>query len=285
MKILVIGCNGQLGREIINQLEVKKAKGEYIEILKCDKASLDISNFKEVDNYILENKPNVIINCAAFTNVDLSEEEVELAYKINALGAKNLAIASEKVKSKLVYISTDYVFKGDKNTPYKEDDATNPTSIYGKSKLLGEQYTKEFCSRYFIIRTAWLYGEGNNFVKTMIRLSESKKEINVVNDQIGSPTSTKDLAVCILNLINTEYYGTYHGTNNGFCSWYEFAKKIFEIKNIDINVNPITSDNFFSKVKRPSYSVLDNFMLRIIGLDNFKYWEDALKEYLREYIK
>lgn len=281
MKILVTGCNGQLGREIVKQLEIKKTKSESIEVFKCDKESLDISNFEEVNTYILEKKPDVVINCAAFTNVDLSEDEVDLAYKINSLGSKNLAIASEKVKSKLVYISTDYVFKGDKKTPYKEDDTTNPISVYGKSKLLGEEYTKNFCSRYFIIRTAWLYGDGNNFVKTMLRLSESKKEINVVNDQIGSPTSTKDLAVCVLNLINTEYYGTYHGTNNGFCSWYEFAKKIFEIKNIDIKVNPITSDKFLSKVKRPSYSVLDNFMLKLIDLDNFRHWEDALKEYLR----
>nr|WP_294573805.1 dTDP-4-dehydrorhamnose reductase [uncultured Romboutsia sp.] len=281
MKILVTGCNGQLGREIINQLESKKTKGEPIELLKCDKESLDISNFEDVYTYILEKKPEVIINCAAFTNVDLSEEKVDLAYKINALGSKNLAIASEKVKSKLVYISTDYVFKGDKKTPYREDDTTNPTNIYGKSKFLGEQYTKDFCSRYFIIRTAWLYGDGNNFVKTMLRLSESKKEINVVDDQVGSPTSTKELAVCVLNLINTEYYGTYHGTNNGFCSWYEFAKKIFEIKNIDVKVNPITSDKFPSKVNRPSYSVLDNFMLKLIDLDNFKHWEEALEEYLR----
>ena len=281
MKILVTGCNGQLGREIVKQLEIKKTKSEYIEVFKCDKESLDISNFEEVNTYILEKKPDVVINCAAFTNVDLSEDEVDLAYKINSLGSKNLAIASEKVKSKLVYISTDYVFKGDKKTPYKEDDTTNPISVYGKSKLLGEEYTKNFCSRYFIIRTAWLYGDGNNFVKTMLRLSEGKKEINVVNDQIGSPTSTKDLAVCVLNLINTEYYGTYHGTNNGFCSWYEFAKKIFKIKNIDIKVNPITSDKFLSKVNRPSYSVLDNFMLKLIDLDNFRHWEDALKEYLR----
>lgn len=281
MKILVTGCNGQLGREIINQLESKKTKGEPIELLKCDKESLDISNFEDVYTYILEKKPEVIINCAAFTNVDLSEEKVDLAYKINALGSKNLAIASEKVKSKLVYISTDYVFKGDKKTPYREDDTTNPTNIYGKSKFLGEKYTKDFCSRYFIIRTAWLYGDGNNFVKTMLRLSESKKEINVVDDQVGSPTSTKELAVCVLNLINTEYYGTYHGTNNGFCSWYEFAKKIFEIKNIDVKVNPITSDKFPSKVNRPSYSVLDNFMLKLIDLDNFKHWEEALEEYLR----
>lgn len=281
MKILVTGCNGQLGREIIKQLENNKIKDESIEVLKCDKETLDISNFDEVNTYILENKPEVIINCAAFTNVDLSEEKEDLAYKINALGAKNLAIASEKVKSKLVYISTDYVFKGDKKTPYKEDDAINPTSVYGKSKFLGEQYTKAFCSRYFIIRTAWLYGDGNNFVKTMLKLSDTKKEINVVDDQVGSPTSTKDLAICVLNLINTEYYGIYHGTNHGFCSWYDFAKKIFEIKNIDIKVNPITSDEFESKVNRPSYSVLDNFMLNLIDLDNFRDWEEALEEYLR----
>ena len=153
--------------------------------------------------------------------------------------------------------------------------------MYGHSKLLGEQFTQAFCYKHFVIRTSWLYGDGNNFVKTMLKLSETHKEINVVNDQVGSPTNSKDLARCILNLINTEYYGVYHGSNNGQCSWYEFAKKIFEIKNIDIKVNPVTSKEFDSKVIRPEFSVLDNFMLRLNNIDNFRNWEDALIDYLK----
>ncbi len=229
---------------------------------------------------------------------------------------RNLAIACEKVGAKFVQVSTDYVFDGSGTRPYREDDATCPNSIYGTSKLMGENFTKEFSSKYFIVRTAWLYGEGNNFVRTMLKLSETNKELNVVNDQIGSPTSTVDLAKVIIDLIHTEHYGTYHGTCEGQCSWYDFAKKIFEISNIDIKVNPVTSDEFkrptcegqcswydFAKkifelknidikvnpvtseefkrpAPRPAYSVLDNFMLKLVGLNSFRNWEDSLKEYL-----
>ena len=279
MKILICGCNGQLGKELISMLE-----GTNNIILKTDIDNLDITNYESVDYYISKNKPDVVINAAAFTNVDLCEKEINLAYKVNSLGPKNLAICSEKVNAKFVQISTDYVFDGEDNNLYKEYSKTNPLNVYGHSKLLGEQFTQSFCYKHFIIRTSWLYGDGNNFVKTMINLSKNQSEINVVNDQIGSPTSCKDLAICILNLINTEHYGIYHGSNNGQCSWYEFAKKIFEIKNIDIKVNPITSKDFKSEVKRPKFSVLDNFMLKLINLDNFRCFEDALKDYLtKEY--
>ena len=159
---------------------------------------------------------------------------------------------------------------------------TCPNSIYGSSKLMGEKFTKEFCSRHFIVRTAWLYGEGNNFVRTMLKLSETNKEINVVNDQFGSPTSTVDLAKAIIELIHTEHYGTYHGTCEGKCSWYDFAQKIFEIRNIDIKVNPVTSEEYKRTAPRPTYSVLDNFMLKLVGLNSFRNWEDALIEYLNE---
>lgn len=278
MKIVVTGCDGQLGKEIIKELN-KENKTLKNEIFALNREKLDICDIDKVNSYILSINPDIIINCAAFTKVDLCEDEVELAYKVNSIGPKNLAICCEKVNAKLVHISTDYVFDGNKNI-YREDDITNPQSVYGKSKLLGEQYVQSFCSKYFIIRTAWLYGDGNNFVKTMLNLSESNNEINVVNDQIGTPTSTKDLAEVILKLIYTENYGLYHGTNKGSCSWYEFAKKIFEIKNIDIKVNPISSNEYSSKVKRPQYSVLDNFLLRTINLDDFREWEEALSEYL-----
>ena len=278
MKIVVTGCDGQLGKQIIKQIN-KENKTLKNEIFALNREKLDICDIDKVNNCILSINPDIIINCAAFTKVDLCEDEVELAYKVNSIGPKNLAICCEKVNAKLVHISTDYVFDGNKNI-YREDDITNPQSVYGKSKLLGEQYVQSFCSKYFIIRTAWLYGDGNNFVKTMLNLSESNNEINVVNDQIGTPTSTKDLAEVILKLIHTENYGLYHGTNKGSCSWYEFAKKIFEIKNIDIKVNPISSNEYSSKVKRPQYSVLDNFLLRTINLDDFREWEEALSEYL-----
>ena len=281
MKIVITGCDGQLGKEIVKQLN-REEKISGNELFALNRLKLDISDFNNVNKYISSIKPDVVINCAAFTKVDLCEDEIELAYKINSIGPKNLSICCEKVNAKLVQISTDYVFEGKNKNLYREDDITNPQSVYGKSKLLGEKYVQDFCSKYFIIRTAWLYGDGNNFVNTMLKLSESKDEINVVNDQIGTPTSTVDLAKVILKLIYTENYGLYHGTNKGYCSWYDFAKKIFEIKKIDIKVNPINSEEYISKVKRPQYSVLDNFLLRIINLDEFRNWEDALYEYLNK---
>ena len=275
-KIIITGCNGQLGKELIKQLQIYK---DY-EVIAADKNILNITNFDEVDRFINNNRPEIVINCAAHTAVDVCEVEVENAYKINALGPKNLAIACGKSNSKLVQISTDYVFDGFNKVPYKEDDITSTNSIYGKSKLMGENFVKEFCSKYYIIRTAWLYGDGKNFVKTMIELSKIKDEINVVNDQIGTPTSTADLSKCIIELINTQLYGTYHGTCEGECSWYEFAKKIFEVMNIDIKVNPITTNEFKRLAPRPMYSVLDNFMLKLINKNTFRHWEDSLIEYL-----
>jgi dTDP-4-dehydrorhamnose reductase len=276
MKVLITGGNGQLGLEIEKQLT---DIGSYT-IIKTDRKDLNIFDFNEVNNTILNVKPDVVINCAAHTAVDLCETNIDDAYRINAIGPRNLAIASEKVGAKFVQVSTDYVFDGTSTKPYREDYSTNPNSIYGASKLMGEEFTKSFSSKYFIVRTAWLYGEGNNFVKTMLKLAETNEELNVVNDQYGSPTSTVDLAKSIINLINTEYYGTYHGTCEGECSWYDFAKKIFEIKNIDIKVNPVTSDEFKRPAPRPKYSVLDNFMLKLVGLNSFRNWEESLKEYL-----
>ena len=178
-------------------------------------------------------------------------------------------------------ISTDYVFDGENSSPRREDDQVNPQSIYGSSKLLGEEYVKTFCKRHFIVRTAWLYGEGNNFVRTMLKLAETNKELSVVNDQFGSPTSTKDLGIAVINLINTEHYGIYHATCEGQCSWYDLACKIFEYKEIDIKVNHVTSEEFFRLAKRPKYSVLDNFMLKLYGMNTFRSWEEALKDYLK----
>ena len=277
MKVLLTGANGQLGLELIKQL----SEDARYEVIATDRSQLNITEFNDVVKIIELNKPDVVINCAAHTAVDLCETDIENAYKINALGPRNLAIASEKVGAKYVQVSTDYVFDGKSTIAYREDDNTCPNSIYGSSKLMGEQFTKEFSSKYFIVRTAWLYGEGNNFVRTMIKLAKTNKELNVVNDQIGSPTSTKDLAKCIIKLIDTEYYGTYHGTCEGQCSWYEFAKKIFEIEDIDIKVNPVSSDEFKRPAPRPAYSVIDNFMLKLVNLNTFRNWEEALMDYLK----
>ncbi|RDY23277.1 dTDP-4-dehydrorhamnose reductase [Romboutsia maritimum] len=276
MKILITGAKGQLGKQINKEI----SKNKQCKVIAVNRKELDITDTNSVNQLILGNEPDVVINCAAHTAVDLCEEDIDNAYKINALGVKNLAIACEKIGAKFVQVSTDYVFNGEVNIQYKEDEITCPNSIYGKSKLLGEKFTKEFCSRYFIVRTAWLYGEGNNFVRTMINLSKTNNELNVVNDQYGSPTSTVDLAKAIVSLIYTEYYGTYHATCEGSCTWYDFAKKIFEIKNIDIKVNPVTSEEFKRPAPRPKYSVLDNFMLKLVGLNSFRNWEESLKEYL-----
>ena len=276
MKIVITGAKGQLGTELINQL--KELEG--VNIIPTDRDELNIIDINDVNEFLLNNKPDVVINCAAHTAVDLCETDVENAYKINAVGPRNLAIVCEKIGAKLVQVSTDYVFDGNGTRPYREDDITCPNSIYGTSKLMGENFVREFCSKYFIVRTAWLYGEGNNFVRTMLKLAETNKELNVVNDQYGSPTSTVDLAKSIIDLITTEHYGVYHGTCEGQCSWYHFAKKIFELKNIDIKVNPVTSEEFKRPAPRPAYSVLDNFMLKLVGLNSFRNWEESLKEYL-----
>lgn len=277
MKVLITGSNGQLGLELSKQLHVISS----YDVIKTDRENLNILDFKSVNDAITRENPDIVINCAAHTAVDLCENDIENAYKINALGPRNLAIACEKIGSKFVQVSTDYVFDGSGKRPYREDDMTCPNSIYGTSKLMGEKFTKEFCSKYFIVRTAWLYGDGNNFVKTMLKLAETNTELNVVDDQVGSPTSTVDLAKAIIELMNTEYYGTYHGTCEGQCSWYDFAKKIFELKNIDIKVNPVTSEEFKRPAPRPAYSVLDNFMFKLVGLNSFRDWEESLAEYLK----
>ena len=279
MKVLITGANGQLGLELQAQLKKREDK---IQVIATDYETLDITNLEQVKAELTRLKPDVVINCAAHTAVDKCEEDIENAYRINAIGPKNLAIVCDAIGAKLVQVSTDYVFDGKNPAPRREDDVTGPQSIYGSSKLLGEKYVKIFCKRYFIIRTAWLYGKGNNFVRTMLKLATIQTELNVVNDQWGSPTSTKDLAKVIIELIQTEYYGTFHGTSEGKCSWYDFACKIFELKGISIKVNPVTSQEFVRTAKRPQYSVLDNFMLKLYGINYFRSWEEALAEYLLE---
>lgn len=281
MKVLITGADGQLGLALQEQLNGKfEDYLDKVEVIVANHKTLDIVYLKQVESTLKRIRPDVIINCAAYTAVDACEEEVEMAYSINALGPKHLAIACEAIGAKLVHISTDYVFDGEVNKPRRENDRVNPQTMYGRSKLLGEEYVRTFCKKHFILRTAWLYGEGKNFVRTMLEIGSKNDEVNVVGDQFGSPTSTKDLAKVIIELMQTEYYGTYHGTCEGECSWYDFACKIFELKGIDIKVNKVVSEEFIRPAKRPKYSVLDNFMLKLYGLNSFRHWEEALKDYL-----
>lgn len=276
MKLLITGSKGQLGIELLKQL----TGNQEVQLIDTDVDNLDITNQKQVFSLMEKEKPDAIINCAAYTNVDSCETNESNAFKVNAVGARNMAAAAYKLNAKIVQVSTDYVFDGIGSTPKREYESTNPVSVYGKSKELGELLVRQTNPRHFIVRTAWLYGEGNNFVRTMLKLAQDKKEIGVVNDQFGSPTSTVDLAKCIINLIHTESYGTYHATCEGQCSWYDFARKIFEIKGLDIKVNPITSEELNRPAPRPKFSVLDNFMLKLIGLNSFRNWEEAIEEYL-----
>lgn len=291
MNILITGGKGQLGTEILKCFENKKTELGVPEILKQDNKitsidvdTLDITDLSAVTKLFEENKYDCIINCAAFTNVNACETEVEAAFKVNAIGPRNLAIAAEKINAKLIHISTDYVFSGVGKTPFVEWDNCDPQSTYGNTKYLGEQYVREFCSRYFIVRTSWLYGYyGNNFVKTIMKIAKERGECKVVNDQRGNPTNAADLAHHILKLVPTEEYGIYHGTGNGECSWYDFATKIVEFAGINAKVNPCTTEEFPTPAKRPAYSSLENLMFKATVGDEFRPWEEALKCFMDNY--
>lgn len=288
MKILITGSKGQLGNELQDIIKTGKAEIGHVseeiknaEVFPLDVEELDITNLEQVKSVLNEIKPDVVINCAAATNVDGCETNKDLAFKINAVGPKNLAMVCEQINAKLVQVSTDYVFSGLGETPLTEYDLTEPHSVYGKTKLLGEKYVKEFSSKYYIVRTAWLYGYvGKNFVYTMMTLGKEKESLNVVNDQKGNPTHANDLAYHILKLIGTEEYGIYHCTGKGECTWYEFAKLIMELNGSECIVNPCISEEFKTIAKRPAYSSLDNMMLRCTIGDEMRDWKDALRTFM-----
>lgn len=291
MRILISGANGQLGKELTKILNTGFSEiGEIpcilknADIINTDVDNLDITNIDGVLSFVEDARPQAIINCSAFTNVDLCETEKDTAFNVNSLGPRNLSIAAQKVNAKLIHVSTDYVFSGDGIEPYCEYDKCNPQSIYGKTKYLGEQYVKEFCSKYFIVRTSWLYGyEGNNFVKTIMNLAKQRESIKVVNDQKGNPTNANDLAYHILKLVDSDEYGVYHCTGNGECSWYDFACKIVEYANINCEVMPCTTEEFPRPAKRPSYSSLNNMMLKNTIGDEMRFWQDALRNFIKNY--
>ncbi len=280
MKILITGANGMLAKAVRNELK-------YEELILTDVAELDITNIDAVRSFVKENKPQYIINCAAYTAVDKAEEQLELARKVNALGPKNLAIVANEEDATLIHISTDYVFGGAKSVEedYTEMEEKNPESVYGVTKLEGENAIIDSTFKYYIFRTAWLYGDGNNFVRTMLKLGKEKDEINVVSDQHGSPTYAVDLASIIHQAIEKQIpYGIYHTTNMGYTTWYEFTKKIFEKVNYSCKVNPVTSEEFESSAKRPKNSKLSKEKLLKAGIEVPTY-EDALDRYLKEELK
>lgn len=285
-RIMITGAVGQLGLALNRLLQ---GKDEY-QLYRTDAFEgedksvevLDITKKEAVNHYIDQIKPDIIINCAAMTAVDLCETEQEKAYLINAMGPKNLAAAAGRTGAKLVHVSTDYVFDGTADTPYTEEAPTNPISVYGKTKQAGDEFVREFCKKSFILRTAWVYGEGKNFVKTMLRLADNNNKIRVVNDQFGTPTSAKELARAIIFLMETESYGIYHATCEGSTNWYEFALTIFEEAGVKAEVEPIPSSEFKAAAARPMYSILDNKAFRERHGYYMKDWKEAFQEYMSE---
>ncbi|OWT33809.1 dTDP-4-dehydrorhamnose reductase [Methanobrevibacter sp. 87.7] len=275
MRILVTGANGMLGTDLCEILKDE-------DLIAASHKDLDITDLEMVKSKFNEYMPDVIINCAAMTNVDACETEKDLAYSLNAEGPKNLALATKEIDGTLIHISTDYVFKGDKHRPLRENDEIGPDSVYGKSKLQGEEAIENILDKYFIIRTAWLYGvHGPNFIKKMLELSENHDTLTVVNDQEGSPTFTKDLSIAIKEIIYSNKYGIYHVTNSGNTTWYDFAKLIFEKKGIDVNVEAVSSEEFAAPAPRPHYSVLSHDKWIKNGFTELRDYKDALDEYLQ----
>lgn len=278
MKIVVTGVNGQLGFDVVKELKNRK----YTDVIGIDIKDLDITNENAVKVFMNHNKADVIIHCAAYTAVDNAEDNKKTCYDVNVNGTKYLVESAKDLDAKFVYISTDYVFSGDKDSEYLVEDIPNPKSVYGETKYLGEVETLKH-NKHYIVRISWVFGKnGNNFIKTMLRLGKEKNELNIVSDQVGSPTYTHDLAKLIVDMIETDKYGVYQATNEGVCSWYEFAQKIFEFTNIDICLNPISTEQYPTKAKRPKNSVMSKKNLLDNGFELLPTWQDALKRYLKE---
>lgn len=293
MKILVTGANGQLGTDLC------KAFQDF-EVIPLIHSDIEIGDMNSVRQAFNKYRPNIIINTAAYVRVDDCESNQDKAFLANALGARNAAVAAQELGAKLLHISTDYVFggvgeplvvsskSGGAKHFYTEFDIPLPLNVYGKSKLAGENFIRHLCLRHFIIRTSGLFGiagasgKGGNFVETILRLAKEQDELKVVDDQVFSPTYAQDLAEKIAQLINTEYYGIFHITNRGYCSWYEFAQEILRLAGLKTPIVRTTSDEYLQKAQRPNFSVLDDYHLRLLGMDDMRQWQEALKDYMRK---
>lgn len=278
MNILVTGASGQLGHDLV--IELRK-RGHSV--TGVSSRELNLTDPAAVRAYLNAMRPNVVMHCAAYTAVDKAEDDTEACLAVNHLGTKAVADACAEIGCKLLYISTDYVFPGDGERPWEPEDVTNPLNLYGKSKLLGEEAVRAATDKHFIVRISWVFGvNGKNFVKTMLRLGAERDKLTVVNDQFGSPTYTKDLSVLLADMVVTEKYGTYHATNEGICSWFEFASAIIAEAGLPAKVLPVSSDQYPSRAKRPSNSRMSKEKLTANGFNPLPTWQDALCRYLEE---
>ncbi len=277
MKVLVTGVKGQLGYDVMKELAKRK-----IEAVGVDIEDMDITDPVAVERVITTKNVDAVIHCAAYTAVDAAEDQQELCRKVNAVGTRNIARVCKNIDAKMLYISTDYVFDGQGERPWEPNDPKAPLNFYGQTKYEGELAVQEFLERYFIVRISWVFGvNGKNFVKTMLRLGKERGAVGVVADQIGSPTFTPDLAVLLVDMIQTENYGVYHATNEGYCSWYDFACEIFKTAGMDqVKVSPLTTDAFPVKAKRPANSRMDKTALDQAGFKRLPTWQDALRRYI-----
>ena len=277
MRILVTGVKGQLGYDVMNELAKRGHTG-----IGVDVEEMDITDAAKVEQVIKESEVEAVIHCAAYTAVDAAEDNAELCHKINAEGTENIAKVCKELDLKMIYISTDYVFNGEGTRPWEPDDEREPLNVYGQAKYEGELAVEKYLEKYYIVRIAWVFGvNGKNFIKSMLNLSETHDELSVVNDQIGSPTYTYDLAKLLVDMVETDKYGRYHATNEGLCTWYEFATEIFRQAGKEITVHPVTSDQFPSKARRPHNSRMSKDKLEANGFDRLPTWQDALNRYLK----
>ena len=279
MKVLVTGAKGQLGTDLMNELEKRG-----IESIGVDVQEMDITDKEACMRVISESKADAVIHCAAYTAVDAAEDNVDLCRKINGEGTRNVALACQATGAKLMYISTDYVFDGQGTRPWEPDDSRSPLNVYGQTKYEGELAVEELVEKFFTVRIAWVFGvAGKNFIKTMLRLGKERGAVSAVDDQVGSPTYTYDLARLLVDMIQTDYYGRYHATNEGFCSWYEFACEIFRQAGMDeVKVTPVSSDQFPVKAVRPANSRMSKAKLEENGFEPLPTWQDALGRFLKE---
>lgn len=276
MRVLVTGVKGQLGYDVVKDLEKRGHQP-----IGVDREEMDLMDNEAIRTFIMNLKPEAIIHCAAYTAVDKAEEDVNTCYQINAEAVKVIAECTKELDVKLIYISTDYVFDGTKEGEYVETDMPNPINVYGASKLKGEQYVQTLLEKYYIVRISWVFGvNGNNFIKTMRRLGSERDELNIIHDQVGSPTYTADLAPLLVDMMETDKYGIYHATNEGTCSWYEFANEIFKQSNIEVQTSPITTNQYPTAAKRPMNSKMSKAKLKESGFKSLATWEKALEDYI-----